>query len=78
MGGSNEPPFLLPYQDSSPEHVADQLAHPGPEGDSAALSAPAYTQETNPTTTGDHHAKHNTRRRTVHRRKRRGRTESNS
>ena len=46
----------------------------GPDLNSAALSTPANTKETN-TTTGDHHVEHNSRRRTVHRRKHRGRTE---
>ena len=29
MGGSLEPPFLLPEEDSPPEHVADRLTSPG-------------------------------------------------
>ena len=48
------------------------FAHQGPDLNSAALSTPANTKETNPTTTGDHHVEHNSRRRTVHRRKHRG------
>ena len=71
MGGSFEPPFCCPNRTARQSTLLASFAHQGPEGDSAALSAPAYTQETN-TTTGDHHAEHNTRRRTVHRRKHRG------
>ena len=69
-------PFCCPNQTVRQSTLLPIFAHQGPELDSAVLSAPAYTKETNPTT-GDHHAEQNTRRRTVHRRKHRGRTESN-
>ena len=59
MGGSNEPPILLPKRI---EQQAKQLCTPKAQtADSAALSAPANMQETN-TTTGDHHAEQNARR----------------
>ena len=81
MGGSIEPPFLLPQEDRTAGQTARHstlmasFAHQGPIGrdklNRAALSVPANTKETNPTT-GDHHAEQDTRRRTVHRRKHRG------
>ena len=83
--GNNDPrwaaqssrPFCCPTR---PEQQAKQPARArcwpalhtkGPEYDSAALSTPANTQETN-TTNRNHHAAPNTRLRTVHRRKHRG------
>ena len=48
----------------------------GPEGarqlDSVALNSLTNTKKTHSSSTGDHHAEHNTRRRTVHHRKHRG------
>ena len=59
MGGSFEPPFLLPEEDQTgrtARHstLLDSFAHQGPIGgsdklNSAALSTPANTQETNTT-----------------------------
>ena len=66
-----EPPFLLPQEDRTAGQTAlhstllTSLHTKGPERHSAALSAPANTKEENPTSTGDHHAEHNTRRRAV-------------
>ena len=57
-------PFCCPNRTAR----QSKLHTKGPELYSAALSTPANTKETNPTTTGDHHAEHNSRRRTVHRR----------
>ena len=76
MGGSIEPPFLLAEEDQTgrtdrQSTLLTSLHTKGPDLNSAALSAPDNTKETN-TTTGDHHAEQNTRRRTVHRRKHRG------
>ena len=71
-------PFCCPNRTARQSTLLASFAHQGPELDSAALSTPDNTKETNPTTTGDHHAEQNTRRRTVHRRKHRGRTENNS
>ena len=80
MGGSFEPPFLLAEEDQTGRTARHStllasFAHQGPIGrdklNRVALSVPAHTQETNPTT-GDHHAEQNKRRRTVHHRKHRG------
>ena len=77
-----EPPFLLPQEDGKQTkqpararcwpalHTKAQRAR---KLDGTALNTPANTKKMNSSsTTGDHHAEHDTRRRTVHRRKHRG------
>ena len=60
MGGSIEPPFLLPQEDRTTGQTArhstllTSFAHPDQKAGSAALSTPTNTQETN-NTTRDHH-----------------------
>ena len=73
MGGSIEPPFLLPKENHTVGQTARQSTLQTPRAQrQRQLDSTVYTKKTNTISTGDHHVEHDTRRRTVHRRKYRG------